>query len=1190
MQPTPEQHAAIHTRDKNLIVVAGAGSGKTRVLVERYIQLLERNPDWPVSALVAITFTRAAAFEMRHRARLEIERRATRPDGAQWSRRLAQLDSARIDTIHGLCADILRANAAHAGVDPKFEVLDEIEAAIMLDEVVGDVLAEVKPPVSLLFAYYDAYKIDAALKQISLVNADYPAPSNDSDAIFAQWTKQWEDALRSERQRLIDSEEVDALHTIEFLPADDKLSDLVVQYRDYLTRILSADIGASELLQLMQECHARGAVGNRGSAKAWRDRTKEKAKARELLNALRKRVKKALDSVGEMPADTERLAAQLLPIWHTLLAEVRQAYRARKWAAALLDFDDLERLAADALRHEEVRRRYRNAEFKHLLVDEFQDTNAAQWRIIRSLADIRTSGTLFAVGDPKQSIYQFRGADVSVFNRVRKQFGRNEAALELPLSVSFRSHYTLVRQINALFEHILIRDEDSPVADYEVVFDRPMEAFRKDTPTIPAIELQLLNNEKHDTPGESDTGKSNRARRHSGEEMRRWEAYEIAERIDAMIAAQRLICDKSERMWRGIEFSDIAILFQSMSNVTIYEDALKVKNLPYLTIAGRGYYDRQEVWDMLELLRFLHNPADDLALATVLRSPIFAFSDDLLFALRLLPSDHENATLPLPLWGALHSAAQSATLGVEAEDVPLILHALDTLSELQRISGRVTISELLRHALKETNYLALISGLPDGARRRSNIEKLLRLAEASGKITLGKFSQYLTDLSARELREGEAHIEAGNAIRLMTVHASKGLEFPLVILADASWERRSPGSPTLLADPENGLSCQVYDAENNKYVSGIAHRRNVELQALKEAAERKRLLYVAATRAQDYLLISGQVSWAKTGGWTSKGWLRQLLVAFELADLEPEPQQTRDFASEPIAIHMPPTPPPSDSPYQRADIGDDLWNLEADESKYPPYEPPLIAPIPSQELTHLGHITASQIAEIGVYRKGMGLKERIPAANSMRQNALQSLASEIDASPMNWPLVIGSIVHELLRCDVITHEETDADALIKAIAWEKGVANPASLRRAQREVIELLAIHKSSDVFHWVASARAEARPLYSEVPFMYRTKKRVIHGKADVVLQRSNGEWIIIDYKTSVVNDDNYEQHAARFLLQLGVYAAALREKLGLSQLPRTFIHYIRGSRTVELASEDCMAELDQLESTIGELVTNVN
>ena len=1018
MNPTKQQYETIHTHDKNLIVVAGAGSGKTRVLVERYIQLLACNRDWPISALVAITFTREAAFEMRHRLRMELERRAKRPNAERWTHHLSRMDSARIDTIHGLCADILRANAAQAGVDPKFEVLDETEAAILLDEVVSDVLAAIKPPVSKLFAHYDAFKIEAALKQMSLVNGSYPPLANDAEALFASWLQRWEDDLIAERQHLLGSAEAQALQTLDYLPVDDKLSELVVQYEDYLGRMETDDATGSQIYALMQACHQEGAVGNKGSVKAWGSK-EEKAEVAQLLRDLRGRIKDALDAIGDMPGDLDRLTAKLLPLWHQLLEQVRAAYRERKHAAAQLDFDDLERLAADLLHDQAVRDRYRNAEFKHLLVDEFQDTNAAQWQIIRSLADLEIGGALFAVGDPKQSIYQFRGADVSVFNGVREQFRQHSAAQVLPLSMSFRSHHNLVEQFNMLFEHILSRDESSPVAKYEVEFDEPMAAFRLDSPSRPAIELQLLDSCVRDKAGKPIPDRRGRQQRYSAEDLRRWETYEIAARIKAMIAENRQVYDKEDGRWRGIAFHDIAILFQSMSNVTIYEDVFKAQEIPFLTVAGRGYYDRQEVWDMLDLLRFLHNPADDLSLATILRSPIFAFSDDLLFALRLLPAETIGARERLPLWRALHVAAQSPVPGMVDADRLLVKHALDTLSDLRRISGRVTISELLRRALAKTNYLAILTGLPDGDRRRGNIDKLLHLAEASGKITLGKFSQYLTDLSTREVREGEAHLQPGNAVQLMTVHASKGLEFPLVILADASWQRGSHGAPTLLADPEYGLSCQVFDVENNKYESGFAHRRNATLQSLKEAAERKRLLYVAATRAQDYLLISGKVSLNKDGLWSSSGWLQQLLSAFKLKEIERMPELTRAFGGADISVLMPSAPPPPHVLYQSANIAEDLWDFEADEDEYPPYAPPLIQPLPHQDSQFLSHITATQIAQLGEYRRGQRQQQRRAAARRFRESALHGLPSEIKALNLqqqaDTPKLIGEIVHELLR-------------------------------------------------------------------------------------------------------------------------------------------------------------------------------
>ncbi len=1187
MDPTAEQRAAIHIQDKNLLVVAGAGSGKTRVLVERFIQLLATHPDWPIGALVAITFTREAAFEMRQRLRLELEQRAQAADGEPWALHLAQMDSARIDTIHGLCADILRANAAQAGVDPKFEVLDETEAAILLDEVVADVLAALEPPAARLFAIYDAYRIDETLRRMNLVNGDYPEFALDAEALIQLWTEQWAELIREERRRLLDSEQVAAVRAIDVPPVDDKLANLARDYLDSLRDLDADDMEAAKISELLQSLVSSGKAGNKGKGDVWGSK-EAKGDVAQALNNLCDRVKQGLNAVGDPPGELDRQTAVVLPLWRELMSLARRAYRQRKAADARLDFDDLERLSAELLRDPSARERYRGAEFKHLLVDEFQDTNAAQWQIIQSLADVHCGGTLFAVGDAKQSIYQFRGADVSVFNQVRARICQLDACRELPLSTSFRSHRALVEQFNVLFARILVPDDDSPAQAYEVAFDRPMRAFRADSPAAPAIELQLLDFHQRDEAGEYLRGKNGRKIRYSAEDMRRWEAFEIASRIKAMIAEARPVYDKDSRSWRGINYRDVTLLFQSMSNVTLYEEVFKSQEIPYLTVAGRGYYDRQEVWDMLDLLRFLHNPADDLSLASALRSPLFAFSDDLLFALRLLRDDDEDGDR-LALWRALHIAAEQPVPGMVESDSQELRYALDVLTELRRLSGRITISELLRLALDKTNTLAILTGLPDGARRRGNIEKLLQLAEASGKITLGKFTQYLDDLTAREVREGEALLEAGNALRLMTAHASKGLEFPLVVLADASWERGGGNAPLLLADREHGLSCQLYDAATNEYQQGFAHQRNARLQSLKEAAERKRLLYVAATRAQDYLLISGQVTLTKEGQWTARGWLRQLLDALELEEIERLPQQTCQFAGWPLAVTMPPAPPPLDLLYQAANTADDLWDFAADPRDFPPLQPPLLEPLPQAPAPSLSHITATQIAQLGAFRHGLSERQRQTSGQRFRADAILGLPPDAGAALSDGnrasPALIGEIVHELLRYGGFAPDKPGSDAMIRSVAWEKGLTNPDLVAAIASEVRSLLEIYALSDVCRWIRSARGENRAVHTELPFLFRSDKRVIHGVMDVLLQLPDNEWLIIDYKTSQVIGDAYEAHARRYLLQLGVYAAAVSEKLGLQRLPLTCVHYIRGNRTVELASGDCQAELDALEATIGEL-----
>ena len=1181
LQPTAEQIAAVHTHDSNLIVVAGAGSGKTRVLVERYLQLLEDNPGWKLNSLVAITFTREAAYEMRQRIRLEIERRDEEGARSLWSRHLAEIDSARIDTIHGLCASILRANAAEAGIDPKFDVLDETEAQILIEKAVEDVLQRLDPNWLALFAAYDARKISDTLHRAELVNADLPDTAPDSAELFDQWQRQWSDCVIQARDRILNCEAVQQLQGYGNFPVDDKLGDLASQYRGYLAQMSEA-ADTQKIARLMKECYDGGRVGNIGSANAWGDKETKQAVA-VILRDFRENIKRELEGTGEKLDAHDRESAAVLRIWMQLLLEVQRTYRQKKEQNAQLDFDDLERLAAQVLRNPTIQNRYRDSELNHLLVDEFQDTNQSQWQIIQSLADLGRGGTLFVVGDPKQSIYQFRGADVSVFNHVRDSIAAHGSGEALQLSTSFRSHARLIALFNHLFERILTRDDNSAVADYEVPFDMPMTAFREESPADAPIECLLLDIHERDEDGNYVPHPKRGNKRIPADDLRRWEAFELSRHIHDMIAAKRPVYDRDLGCSRAIAYGDIAILFQALSNIGIYEDVFKSQYIPFLTIAGRGYYDRQEVWDMLDLLRCLHNPLDNLSLASVLRSPMFGFSDDLLFALRLLKDPDTDSNESLPLWHALSFALSNPGTGITADDLDLLGFAEHTLDELKLMAGRVTISELLRQALYATGYLAILSALPDGPRRRGNVEKLLQLADDSGKITLGKFSRYLNDMSAREIREGEVLMQAGNAVKLMTVHASKGLEFPLVILADSSWTRTSGAAPTVLKDREFGLSCQVFDVESNKYISAFAHRRNTRLQAQKEAAERKRLLYVAATRAQDYLVISGQVRCDQHGNWSARGWLQELVDAFELRGIDRRVDQLHAFAGDSIRVLMPPAPPPRHILYGGYDTSQNLWDSAETTEQIPSLSFPLIDPLPAASETRLRHISTSQLTDLCEYRISSGqdreyFRNRVLSGDSQNTTRLPESAC-LGQARLSRRL-LGTIVHDLLRYGIYEDDRN----MIKSFAWQHGLTSAQRLEETIAAVRHLLAGYRRSKVHDWITSARADKRPLFTELPFIYRTSARIIHGVLDVLLQREDGSWAIIDFKTTSAPGD-LAQFTRRYHLQLAVYAAAIQAQLSLSIPPQTFVHYLPDNKTVTIERDECLAELEKLEPLIGSL-----
>ncbi len=1164
MEMTPQQARAVSEHGRSLIVIAGAGSGKTRVLVERYLALLDRNPDWPLNALVAITFTRKAAQEMRDRVRqaLEDRLRAAPDSGARalWAARLASMDSARIDTIHGLCAALLRANAAEAGLDPGFAVLDQTEAAVVLDDALDAALqTALDDPTSgapLLFEQYDASSLRAALE--SFIATDLPALPADP---FAVWQALWEaDTAAALDALCADPAFVEAANWSPpggWPGPGDKLGAA------WETAHASLDVlfGPYPLEARFQALSALGAVNRSGGSKAnWggEDIVRESRAALAVLQT----AGKAVPAAAEPPGPPDRQAAELLPLWYRLIAWAQDAYRAAKRRLRALDFNDLEQLTVDLLaRQPDVAARYRAAEFRHLLVDEFQDTNAAQWAIISALANPDTPGSLFLVGDQKQSIYAFRGADVSVFHEARARLGPQA---EIALARSFRTHQPLVTAFNALFARLLTRDPASPAYPYQTDLGAPMDAARRDPPGAgPFIEVLLVN-------------QSAGSDKLNAPDARRWEAFELAQRIHALVRAGTPVYDQRSGQPRPLDYGDIALLFQALSSVTIYEEVFKAQGLPFLTISGRGYYNRQEVWDLLNLLRALYNPADDLALAGALRAPLFGLSDDALLTLRLL-TDADGA--PLPLWSALEHADAAPP-----DERELVTFAAACLRELRALAGRVTISELLRAALDRTGFLAALTGLPDGARRRANVEKLVDKAESSGRITLGAFSQYIADLSAREAREGEALLETEGAVRLMTVHTSKGLEFPVVILADAGWQRGRAAKPLLTLDRESGLACRVYDGGSGDLADTFGCRRADHLQRLREDAERRRLLYVAATRAQDYLLVSGLVKDEKAAGWLA--WLLDALDAGDelaragaagITVARPWGAYRLRVASAPPAADLLTGGAPARCAWDEAGV------RAAAPLPGPAQAPPLLAAIPAAPAARARHLAVTHLMDLGGADYDEGCRRRF------RRSVLHDAPAHVQpvARRRSDSRLIGEIVHEALRWWGPAH--VDLDRLLHDLAWENGVADEAERAPIVREAGRLLHNIQRSDIFAWLETAQKT----YSELPFIFSRGDRILHGVVDLLIQREDGSWAIVDYKTSYVTGMPLRDHARRYHLQVGAYAEALATHLILNGMlrpggvPDVYIHYIRHGQTVPVAADEWRAALAALEQQISSALT---
>jgi ATP-dependent helicase/nuclease subunit A len=914
MNWTKAQREAIETRGRRVLVSAGAGSGKTRVLVERFLKLLEENPDWQVSDIVAVTFTEKAAREMVSRIRREIRSRIEQNTDAgerrRWREHRNALDSARIGTIHALCAAILRAHTAEAALDPEFEVLEEIEAAVLVDKAIEETLVEATRAQALeleiftfltthqirsalrsllaqgesgrralakllaaqahnLDAYADQFALDEDLAQAKENSAGpSTALQNHTATILAYWRETLATYRAEAAEALLErpqwQSEVETITTLSAIKSDDKREQCRAQVVELLEVAAFSDTPERlcALLEISACINLRG-----GSKKNWASEEEFEA-IKDSLSNLRSMIRAekllALD-LNDADAQAAEVSAYLSRLYQSARARFQQL----KTERAALDFNDLEEFTEQMLAsHAEVRDWYAEGSgLRALMIDEFQDTSPIQKRILWMLAP--QSAEFFIIGDAKQSIYRFRGADVTVFQDARLEVERQSGSV-VEMDTCFRAHTRLIDFVNHIFPGIFTVE-----SRYDTPYER-MIANRQPAREQASVEIHIIAQPKNERADQA--APVLEAKEHfTVMQLRQIEAAVMARRINEIIRqGDLLICNESGEPRRA-DYGDFALLFQASTNFEIYEQALSDARIPYVTIAGRGFYARQEITDISNLLSFLASPNDNLSLASVLRSPLFALSDETLLRLRLEP-------IP-SLWVALCDE----TIGISKDQMEAVAFARETLKDLRRLVGRASAAQLLSLAIRETGYLATLMALPNGERRVANVGKLLEQTHGLSTMTLAEVVERLRDLRFREIREGEATIEESGAVRLMTVHKSKGLEFPIVWIVDATYGGNS-GKSIIATHPDLGLAVDVraneFDARDETPRPASFDLLKV-IEAQMDKAEKKRLLYVAATRARDHLIISGSLGRAKL---TGEHWLGRISKAIGL-DEELRPNQ-----------------------------------------------------------------------------------------------------------------------------------------------------------------------------------------------------------------------------------------------------------------------------------------------------------
>jgi len=842
---TDEQRRAVEDRGGALLVSAAAGSGKTRVLVERLLDRVSRGAD--IDRFLVITYTKAAAAELRGRIAQELnERLAARPGDRHLRRQTTLIYRAQISTVHAFCAQLLRENAAALDMDPDFRLCDEGEAAVLMDQALGRVLdrryEQIQPEddFARLVDTMSAGRDDRKLMQIVLDIFGRIQSHPDPDAWLDGQERVWElegvsDAAQTPwGAALMEDARAQAEHCARRLTQALELAGKdKVLYTNYGPSLEESRRGALALLRAENWDEMAGMLPvsfpRVGAKKGVED-----VVSAERVKALRSRVKKQLDKLAERFSDT---SAQLLydleqaaPAVRALMALVRDfgaEYEQEKRRRGVVDFSDLEHMAVRLLydpqsgQYTDLARSW-SARFDEVMVDEFQDTNQVQNAIFRAVSDGGRSE--FTVGDVKQSIYRFRLADPTIFLYRYETFKMWDEAGEgeprkVLLKRNFRSRPQVLEGVNDLFRDLMSRQfGEMDYTDDQALIPGAVFPEQGDW----RVELDVVTiEEDEDEQGEQ-------------EDKNLQEARNAALRIRQLL---------DEGMVQ--KASDVMILLRSPGPVLHhYIRALSEQGVHWSADTGEDFFASTEVNVALALLQIVDNPRQDVPLISALRSPVYAFSADRLAQLRA-QADGDFYT----------AVAQAAQRGEED-----CVRFLEELERLRFGAGDRTCSQLVWHIYEQTNLPGLVSAMEGGEERRGHLMALYELArqqEGAGCRTLFEFLLRLDRLRANGHKFASGSAREQEGVRIMSIHRSKGLEAPVVLVCGLGrrFNREDTQRPVLFHS-QLGVGPKYLERERRIELNTLA-RRAVALTLEREMlAEELRLLYVAMTRAREKLILS----------------------------------------------------------------------------------------------------------------------------------------------------------------------------------------------------------------------------------------------------------------------------------------------------------------------------------------------
>ncbi|GEL78361.1 helicase-exonuclease AddAB subunit AddA [Tenuibacillus multivorans] len=1238
MKWTEEQELAIYEGEKDILVAAAAGSGKTAVLVERIIQKMLREHDpYNIDEMLVVTFTNAAAQEMRTRVGAAIEKALqTNPNSIHLKKQLSLLQHANISTLHSFCMEVVRKYSYQLDLDPSFRILDDIEAELLRSDIIQEVFEEwygkEGEEQETFFRFVDSFsndRDDAKVETLVLKMYEF--------AMQNPWPYEWLNQVQ-ETYRLPEDAKLDDLPWMPIVREDIKENLEAMLFDMNQALDIAQDVnGPAHYVPTLEEDRAQIKQVMESTGAPWYDlrqifidnekfgslsRKKIecdedlKEAVKEIRNRYKDRMKKLIErwfkrAPKSLVEDLHKLSP-LIDQLVVLVKEFHERFQQAKKEQAMVDFSDLEHYCLEILLDDEatadhlvgstVASQFQH-QFKEVLIDEYQDTNLVQETILQLVTQGEQAGNLFMVGDVKQSIYRFRHAEPTLFMNKYKNFKQADApSLRIDLARNFRSRKEVLDSTNYIFRQLLDEQVGEMTYDKDAELIYSNQVYEQLTTSDVDTELHVITQDDIEDENISDEWKYI--------QKAQLEARAYAEKIKKWIGTDSSnpmqVIDKETEQIRSLQYRDIVILMRSMSWASVIVEELKQLGIPVYADISSGYLEAMEVQIMLNVLKTIDNPQQDIPLVSVLKSPIVGLSEDDLANIRLHGKNQ-------PFYVAMKKYIKQ---GEKAEVVRPLTAFVETFESWREEARYGALSKLIWQIYRDTGYFEFVGGTPGGKQRQANLRALYdraRSYETSSYRGLYRFLRFIERMEERgeDLAAARALGEQEDVVRMMTIHKSKGLEFPVVILgaADKGFNEMDFRSQYLL-HKDHGFGAKYMDVDKRLLFTTFPFEAIKVAMKREMLAEEMRILYVALTRAKEKLTVVGTVKdWEKrlakwnevtshlewvlpphirTDQATYLNWIGTALIRHEQAEklqvngvASTVPTEIRQDESR-WNIKVQHASELMDPEWITVKRNDELeqvikkWDethLQDKSGDYEEVDRRLTFVYPNKSsATRRAKQTVTELKRLRQVPddySSMDLMNKQPKMRFQRPRFMQKDAKKLTATE------VGSAMHTVMQHLPMNREWTK----VSLVEFVDGLVLKEILREEESEVIDYDAIltFLSNRIGHHLHQAVEVRR----ELPFTMELaasevypdwndpgdESVIIQGVIDCLFKTEEG-WYLLDYKTDSIfgklTDEKVNELKDRYAVQVELYQRAV-ENIWNIQLQKVYLYFFERDLILE-------------------------